>query len=576
MKLLIGIILLFLPFLLIRKFKDKRKGFLSTLFLVITSQFLLALISQFLGFFNYPVVLAANLLFAASSLLIAGFPKKLKRPDFVFLIVLVISFICLFSVHYNYTGDVTMADRSVKKVKDMNYPYPYFADEWYAVALIDYSLESGKAPEINPYTKEPFLNMEMPFHSFLAGIFLLLGLDPLTQYALLTIFFNLLIISLIYFFLRLNKLKKLTSAIAALFALYIINGNNLPGIWNLMPLNLGILSLLIGFSFIALNEKKMAALSSLLVFLFYPPLLPSYLLGLLFFSRKALALALGIAIFISGAFFFLVQGFLPGGAFNYLFNKVYHSAFASGIPEFSIYHIVPLLVIPLAAIAVPYLVKKKRWLSVQIGAGLFFWVFYSFSTKRIFLEYERLVFYVSILLVIASGFGLQRLILYLKKEIETDISRKVKYSQIAVIAIFFLFSFFYTQLNSLGWDSLVLVDEESGQIFSPAAPANNYLTREDLRIFEEIEGKRFLSIPWKGTVIGTVTGNYPLITKGGTITVGSGRYPSFMGSGCRKKKEKAKKWSLDYVYSFPFQCEGFKEIKKSDEGLVLYEFIPED
>ena len=93
---------------------------------------------------------------------------------------------------------------------------------------------------------------------------------------------------------------------------------------------------------------------------------------------------------------------------------------------------------------------------------------------------------------------------------------------------------------------------------------------DDLRLFAEIWQKRFLSIPWKGLVIGVATDNYPLDTKPSTLTNKWFSYEEFMNLGCDNKLRIAKDYKIDYVYSGEFNCKGFELINKSSENLYLY------
>jgi hypothetical protein len=134
-----------------------------------------------------------------------------------------------------------------------------------------------------------------------------------------------------------------------------------------------------------------------------------------------------------------------------------------------------------------------------------------------------------------------------------------------------LFIPFYT--SQARWEKLILIDQRSGLKSFPKSPANNYLTQDDLKIFENIKGKKFLSIPWKGTVVGVATGNYPVMTKEGTISKGAeGDANLFLGSSCEKKSEMAEEMNLDYVYFYEFDCSEFREKARSGENFVLYQF----
>jgi len=108
----------------------------------------------------------------------------------------------------------------------------------------------------------------------------------------------------------------------------------------------------------------------------------------------------------------------------------------------------------------------------------------------------------------------------------------------------------------------------------PKAPANDYLTPDDVRIFGNISGQKFLSLPWKGTVIGVATGNFPAVTKGGTLSVGSEITAyDFINAGCAAKTKIAEEYGVGYVYMPAFDCPGYEPVDRSSEGFVLYKVL---
>src|SRR3989344_4780441 len=251
-KTVIGLIFLLMPFLLIIRFDDKRKGFFYVLSFLIFFHLLSGIVTQFFGIFNYWIVIFINLILSVVILIKTDYKKLIKNAktlkiDWVLIFAIIILLIELFSVHYNYSGKIATIN-GVEEVRNMRYAYPYYSDEWSAVSFIKYSIEYGKLPFANPlWHNSYFPNLEFAFHSFLSGLFLLLDLNPLINYGLFALFFGILICIIVYFVLRLNNADKLPSAIAVLSIPYIVNSANLPGIWYLIPLSLGIICLLLKF-----------------------------------------------------------------------------------------------------------------------------------------------------------------------------------------------------------------------------------------------------------------------------------------------------------------------------------------
>ncbi|MFH1968463.1 MAG: hypothetical protein ABIJ84_03700 [bacterium] len=585
--LILGIILLVIPFVLLDQFSDKKRGFVYILFFSLLFHTVLAFLSQFFGIFYYQLILAAVII-ADIATIVAWwkFKKnisfKLSSIEWTLFVVIIVAFLSLYQVHYNYTGKINFAtdiEVSYHEVKNMEYVYPYFSDEWYAVLFIENSIGSGNLP-LAGFGGEYFMNLEMFFHSLSAEIMLILGLDPLTQYTLFSIFANILIIVLAYIFLRINRVSKLSAGLSSLLILYITSGANLPGIWNFIPLHLGIIFCLIGFCFLALGKFGLATFTSFFVAIFYAPLVIFYGAGLIVFCifrfkekikehQILIIYSVALSILILPAAYLILMVSPLSSFVSYVFTKILYTSFygANLNVDFPFYNVIPLSAIFLALWGLRSIYKNLKWFFSVLILGAVFWFFYSFTTTRFLIEYERIVFFVSIIACIISGFGLKRIELYAGK-----LKNAFKYLEVGFIVLFLLLVPFYTQSES--WKKFIVRDiGGSATEFFPKAPANNYLAPDDLRVFEGIKNKRFLSIPWKGTVIGVATKNYPLVTKEGTISMGKeSDVFRFLASDCDGKTSMAKEKKIDYVYLYEFNCTGFEKIEKSSEGFSLYNF----
>jgi len=178
------------------------------------------------------------------------------------------------------------------------------------------------------------------------------------------------------------------------------------------------------------------------------------------------------------------------------------------------------------------------------------------------------VVFTSILIVIMMGFGLDYLVNKLNKLNLLKKYEAPKYIQLGVLLAFIFLSLSYTKREN--WSKLNISDTKSGKIFMPAAPANQYLQPDDIELFKNIKHKTFLSIPWKGTVIGVATDNYPASTKPGTVSMRKNLAHEFLKSDCPKKFDIVKSLNIEYVYLPKFSCPYFEFIDKSSEGLCLY------
>jgi len=589
-KFILGLILLAIPFIFLSLFENKKRGFVYVLFSIFLFLAGLSFFTQLFSIFYYWLIIAVIVL--ADIILLFFYYKNSKKLifsfkniDWVLIFIIFVSAFTLYHIHYNYTGKINLAtDQTVSyhEVKNMEYVYPYFSDEWYAVSLVKSSIDSRSLPLKN-LDNTFFHNLEVFFHSFMAGVMLVLNLDPLTQYAALSLAMNVLMICLAYIFLRINNVSKLLSGIASSSILYITCGANFPGLWHFIPMSLGVIFCLMGFCFISLDALIMSGLALLMVLLFYPPLAIFYGLGFLIFllqkfykdKKKAfknigyslMCLAFGLPVL------FLILMISPFSfVANVIISKFYYLSFSGfNIPQYAFYNIIPPAVSLAGFLGLPFIFKNKKWLFWQIMLCLLFWFFYSLSAYRVVIEYERAVFFASILICLASGFGLDALESYFIKKIK-NIKPFLKYAEIGMLVLFLALAPFYTQRSN--WQKLVLINSATGAVSVPKSPANNYLTEEDVEIFKDIKNQKFLSIPWKGTVIGVATDNYPVITKEGTISLGKESDAfAFLTANCLEKTKFIEDNPISYVYMYDFDCPGFEKINESKEGFVLFKVI---
>lgn len=621
----LGVLLLIIPFLVLTLFKDlpdrqagKNKGFIYIVFFILVSQSLLGLLTQALGFFYYPVILSGTILIDAvilffwfrklkrgnklfvglgprvqqdnggyqhSRLPAAGrekslLPSEKNRIDWLFFVVLAFSLLNLWQVHYNYTGKINLAtDQTIgyHEVKNMNYVYPYFSDEWYAVSLVQGAINYHSLPIHNLLTGKLFQNLELFFHSLVAQLMLLLSLDPLLQYTLLTIFINSLFVVLVYVFLKLCGISKLSSAIASMLLLYITSGANMPYIWHLIPFNSGLIFSVLAMCFMVMDKFRIAVLANIIAILFYPPLFLFSVVAFLAYTipkikglskenfRKIFFVFLPIVFSVLFAVIIFCFIFFNKTSM-YLVSRVWFETFVGQmLPRYALDGVVLWPILILAILGVYGVFKKNKIIFYQFLLGCSMWFAYSLSTQRFFIEFERIAVFTAVLGVIISAYGVEIIINYFKK-------KKIiylKYLYLLIFIIFFACIPFYTQNEN--WRKLLFLHPVSGKMAHPKAPANNYLTQNDLEIFKNIKNRKFLSLPWKGTVIGVATGNFPAVTKEGTISVGNASIlTNFIYNDCQGKQKLAKSNKLDYIYLYSFECPDFKKITESQEGLILY------
>lgn len=568
-------------------------GFFTVLLLTLSTTLSIAVSTQLLGVFLPATVILAHsitisiLLFIFRHALYHAWSTtarslNLKKVDFVLLFVIGIAALNLYQVHFDYSGQLSPTlGTDYITVADQHYPFPYFADEWYAAGFIKQIIATQSLSFANPIDPDTtFINVQFPFHSLLAYFSLLLCLDPVAQYGFLVLGFGCLTVVLLYLFLIGNKVTPFPAGVASLLTLYIPNSGVLPALWALMPFTLGALSFIVGLYFISQKNTRLILLSTVLILFFYPPLGLFYAVALVtFYASKVgsvthklqnagilagVTLAAGIALTIGYAG---AVGSLDSLA-SFLYSKVFFTTFwHPGALKLLIHLVIPLAALCLVPLGIWATAKRQTWLLTTWGFGMLLWITYSLTETRILIEHERAVILTAYLSILLAGFGFalvsQKLSLFLQNE--PLVFRSI---QVSTLFIFLLATPFYT--SQTAWQKITLRDTTSGNEYAPAAFANQHLTDDDRRIFNHLTDARFLSHPWKGTVIGIATQNEPLTIKTGTIARNPNLYSEFLLADCEGKQRIVDEYDIAYIYLPAFTCEGFDAKEKSAEGFVLY------
>jgi len=553
---------------------------------IISFQLLLALVTQAIGIFVYPVVLLLNILAALASLYFffasdwKSFLKSRHSISWFVPLFFIIAFFCLFSVHYHYSGRVSTFNGKYE-VKNEIYPYPYFSDEWIGVALANYSLASHHLPLVNPLL--PAASYEyfvFGFYALIAELFLLVGLQPLLGYSVFALIAAFGICILAYQVLRSYKVSPLSSVLSVAGLLYVVNGANLPGLWYLLPFvgAFGVFLIMLGL--MAHAKSRLAYAASIVSFFLYPPLIififPA-VAGYIYqesskLQWKNILKALGVFIVVSLVVILIGWIFTPKQHFfdsiKYIVSLIVRPASDPGFPNFYLWYVVPF---PFFAIAFYGMYLKRRdglEILLPVLVGLFFWFTYSSWLHVFVIDYSRVTVITSWLLVLISGFATDKLLAF------SDRYQKGKVIAIGAFLILFLCSSFsYTKDVRAAWLTLYIHQGTKSAFISPAAPASVYLSSEDIRLFEGITKSYFLAPAWKGLVISSATGNYPLDSKQSTIANHILSLDQFMRVPCEQRKILADKKGIQYVYAPAFSCSSFAPIGTSTEGLVLYKKI---
>jgi len=599
MALLLALLLVLAPFLGLRLFKVRAEGLVVVLFLSILLHLGVGIATQLTHTFNYGVVFSLHIVILLILAWRAGFKKLFVLPklqtsslltqNWWILGVLGVASLYLGMTHFNYSGTISLlVPPSYQEVSQFSYPYPYYSDEWFSIALSQDAIKNSRLPIFNPLLrKEPrFTNLQLPFHSLIAELQLLLGVPPISSYIYLSFAVNLLVINLCYLLLRQLGASKLAAGLGALSVLFITNGANLPGLWNLIALNMGILLFLICLFGMSCGRKNLVVASLGTTLLFYPPLLvfavPAVAVWILNSKQlsqpdrkrvlwRCAVVAIVAAALVVGIFF--ATPVKDETIFSYIVQtKLFYASFTGDfMPQYAIWNVMYWPILLIAGYGIYPLLSKYRWLAVAIGFGGVFWLIYSVVPYRFIIEYTRVVVVTAILTSVVFGLGVQQILELLRDSSPKWVERKKGIVMGGLLLVIGFFSLVYTARNP--WKKLLAVNYSTGIEVQAAAPVNGFLTVDDLVLFQDIKGAKFLSLPWKGTVIGVATQNYPVLVKEGTLSIEQINLSAFFSGSCAERTQMVKQIAVEYLYLPPISCDEFEKVGESSEGLVLYKVL---
>lgn len=602
-QILIGLILLTYGFLLgFLTSHDKKEGFIKSILILILVETLLAIIFASLHIFTYPIFIIIHIIINIAVISFFIYRKNIsitgivlfvhpKNIDYYLVVLIIITLFQFWSVHYNYDGLITTETQNFIDVKNYQYDYPYYSDEWYSVALSKLMIEENQLPIKNPLDRQNplFINFQLPFHSFNAALIQLFNIDPLQGYVPLSIVLNTLLIIIFYSYLRFRKFSKLISFFVALLITHITNGANLPGLWYYLPFNLGIILFISFLFFLAKNNASFVFFSALLSVIFYPPLLVLVVPLILIYSfhnkkilsKKNLYYLSAIGL-VFGTIFLIAYFSLDNIKFFFglIFDKLYYIGFQGDfISNLNPFYIISPIVLFSFIFSVKNSFIKEKYVFASIIIGSFFWILYFFLTFRIVIEHERIVLLTSFLVSLVSAYGLNNVLLWIKHRSKIALNLLI----IGLLAYMLFYSINYTTLNK--WDKLYAYDKDDhSKTFLPHAPANGYLQEDEVNFFSNIKNKLIYSTIWKSTTISVATENYVAISKKGTISIRKPFFQPdiFIRGNCNEIREfllpvesrlnyEGYNISIVHLY-FPskFECEFLTETFVSEEGFILY------
>lgn len=580
----LGIVIVASQYICLQKIFVRDRGTVHrTVGILLSIHLSIALSTQLFGFFSYPSILVAHTTVVLGLLYYLKIHKKSeaqheekKHPlEWGALVLFIATILSLSAVYTNYSGVYNIStSNEYFETEHLAYPYPSVSDEWYAISWVKKTIQTGRIPFDNPLDKNEtsFFNLQFPFHSLLAGLFVLFGANPLNDFYIFSVLINCMLVLLLYASIRYFKVSQEIALITSTASLSIPWGATVLGLWSLIPATFGFILI---FIFIIESSEYVRTQSSLfgvllsilLVGLLYPPFLVFVLpicaivfptIPCIALTKKYLVLGSLLALGVGA-----VVMYTSTGVFGYIVQRIfYHSLLGNAQPVLLPHLLLSIVFIIFAFVAVVLYWKLHRMVVTVWCVGVFLWLVYATTTWRFIIGYERVVVVTLFVTLMLSAIGLNQVYELLKEKKWTHIGICI---QIVAVMYALVTTIGYTRDDS--WKELVAIDAQAQRMYLPGAPIILAFNPDDAELLNQVQGKRILSTPWKGTILGVVSNNVPVITQSGTLTLHPGMYEQFMTMNCEERYIHAVSLMIEYTYTQPFNCPEFIDIGSSREGL---------
>src|ERR1035437_5397870 len=415
-----GIILFIFPFSLVFLFPNRLKGILVVSIFLLGFAIIVPVVTQVLHIFGYFSVCSMYVVLDIFVLLfLLKKQKYFSSIKFSLLFILAVAIVSfeLASLHYWHTGQVQTLDGTTVVVDD-SYAYPVFSDEWVEAATASYSIRTQALPIMNPLAENAQMpNLLLPFDSLIAGLFVLLGLSPISNFAILAIIFGIAVCASIYMTARCFGVGRFASVIVFLSIPFIVNGANLPGIWFLLPYIASAVPFFLMLACLGKREYKLAGVAAFISLLLYPPfaifILPATIASAFFTEKRAfMSWPFVVAAILGMVFLILKQD--SSAAFSFIQKAVFHSNLDPGIPSYAMWNVIPIFIIPFIFMGFADLLYRKIFIIIApVFIGIVYWILYAFYPNVILIEYPRIIVITSLVLILVAAFGLDLSFRYL-------------------------------------------------------------------------------------------------------------------------------------------------------------------